>query len=190
MIQEYQISVDTLSDNFLSNLQEHYPHANLEIKVKTPKSFDGLGEADFWNIIALFDWTNSENDDAIISKAVDVLSAKSTRHIYEFQDLLSKKLFALDTITHAKNTGENAWISKENDFSIDEFLYARCCVVANGLDFYNKVLKNPTLMPKDITFETILTLAHRAYQLKTNKIFRYTPTYNFETSANKKGWNL
>lgn len=186
MIQQYQVSVDSLSDNFLANLQEHFPHAQLEIKVKTPKSFEGLSETAFWDIISLLDWANV--DTAVMSKAINTLAAKPIRHIYEFQDILSKKLFALDTINHAKNGGENAWISKDSDFSVDEFLYARCCVVANGQNFYNKVLKNPELMPQDMAFEEILTLAHRAYQLKTNKVFRYIPTFNIETFANKKGW--
>ncbi len=187
MIQQYQVSVDSLSDNFLANLQEHYPHAQLEIKVKTPKYFEGLNETEFWNIIALFDWKN-DDDTTILSKAINVLAAKPIRHIYEFQDILSKKLFALDTIAHAKNTGGNNWVSKDSDFSVDEFLYARCCVVANGQSFYNKVLKNPELMPRDMAFEGILTLAHLAYRLKTNKIFRYIPIFNVETFANKKGW--
>jgi hypothetical protein len=188
MTQQYQVSVDNLSDNFLATLREHYPHAQLEIKVKTPKAFQGLDEASFWNIISLFDWSNPENDDVVISKAIVVLAEKPLRHIYEFQDLLAQKLFALDTMAHAKNTGDNAWISKNDDFSADEFLYARCCVLANGHDFYNKVLKNPELMPQDLAFEGLLTLAHRAYQLKTNKLFRYVPNINFETFSNKKGW--
>jgi Protein of unknown function (DUF4240) len=190
MVQQYQVSVDSLSDSFLVNLQEHFPHAQVEIKVTTPKSFDGLSETDFWAIISLFDWSNIDDDKVIMSKAIAALAAKSTRHIYEFQDILSKKLFALDTIEHAKNVGENAWLGKDSDFSVDEFLYARCCVVANGQGFYNKVLKNPQLMPQDMAFESILTLAHKAYLAKTNKIFRYLPTYNFETFSNKKGWKL
>jgi hypothetical protein len=188
MIQQYQVSVDNLSDSFLATLREHHPHAQLEIKVKTPKTFQGLDETSFWAIISLFDWSNPENEDAVLSKAIAVLSEKPLRHIYEFQDMLAQKLFDLDTMAHAKNAGENAWISNDDDFSADEFLYARCCVVANGQDFYQKVLKNPVLMPQDLAFESLLTLAHRAYQLKTNKSFHYVPNSNFETFSNKKGW--
>jgi hypothetical protein len=190
MTQQYQVSVDSLSDNFLMTLREHYPHAQLEIKVKTPTAFQGLSEADFWDIIACFDWSDSEDDLMVTAKAAAILAEKTLRHIYEFQDLLAQKLFELDTKAHAQNAGENAWISKEEDFSADEFLYARCCVVANGKDFYQKVLQNPTLMPKDLTFEGVLKLAHRAYRLKTGKIFRYVPNTNIETFSNQKGWNL
>ena len=43
-------------------------------------------------------------------------------------------------------------------------------------------------MPKDLTFEALLTVAHNAYFQKTGKKFRYVPTFNMETFANKKGW--
>jgi hypothetical protein len=189
MTQQYQVSMDNLSDSFLATLREHHPHAQLEIKVKTPKAFQGLDETAFWNIISLFDWSNPEDDDTVLMKAIAHLAEQPLRHIYEFQDILSQKLFDLDTLVHAKNTGENAWLSNNDDFSADEFLYARCCVVANGKDFYYKALKNPELMPQDLAFEGLLSLAHRAYQLKTNKSFRYVPSSNFETFSNKKGWN-
>lgn len=79
---------------------------------------------------------------------------------------------------------DNAFIDKNSDFSVDEFLYARCCVVANSADFYAKVLKKPSLMPKNLTFEALLRVAHKAYFQKTGKQFRYVPTYNMETFAN------
>ena len=189
MTQQYHISIDTMTNNFLDTLREHYPHAQLDIRIKTPEPFEGLTENDFWAIIACFDWSDAEDDESVIAKAVRILADKSTRQIYEFQDMLSEKLYTLDTHVHAENTGENAWHGESDDFSADEFLYARCCVVANGLDFYKKVLQQPELMPKDLTFESLLTLAHQAYKLKMGKQFRYVPTHNIETFANLKGWN-
>lgn len=188
MTQQYHLSVDSLTNNFLETLKEHYPHAQLDIRVKTTTTFEGLTEEEFWKIIACFDWSDSENDESIIEKAIQVLSEKPVRFIYEFQDLLSEKLFALDTLAHAENTGENAWQGKNADFSADEFLYARCCVVANGEIFYKKVIQQPDSMPKDLTFESLLTLAHKAYNRKTGKKFRYVPTHNVETFSNSRGW--
>jgi Protein of unknown function (DUF4240) len=185
---QYHVSVDNLTNNFLDNIKEQYPHAELEINVKTPKPFEGLTEKAFWDIIACFDWSDSEDDAAVIEQAVKILSEKPFRHIYEFQDILSAKLHALDTRNHAAQTGENAFLDKDSDFSVDEFLYARCCVVANGSDFYKKVLQQPSSMPKDLTFESLLTVAHQAYFRKTGKQFRYVPAYNIETFSNKKGW--
>ena len=49
-------------------------------------------------------------------------------------------------------------------FSVDEFLYSRCVVVANGKDYYYEVLNNPTKMPKDLEFESLLYIACDAYE--------------------------
>jgi hypothetical protein len=190
MTQQYHLSTDTLTNNFFETLKERFPHAKVDIQVKTSEAFNGLTEKDFWAIIAAFNWADAEDDAAIIHKAVRILAEKPVRQIYEFQDMLSEKLHALDTRTHAAHSGENAFLNENSDFSADEFLYARCCVVANGRDFYEKVRKNPESMPQDLSFESILTIAHQAYQHKTGKQFRYIPSHNIETFANKNGWNL
>jgi Protein of unknown function (DUF4240) len=188
MVSQYHLSVDNINNNFLESLREHYPHAQLEINVKPQETVEGLTENGFWNLIALFDWSDFDNDDAIIKRAVQTLAEMPVRCIYEFQDILSAKLHALDTRKHAENTGENAFHGKDSNFSVDEFLYARCCCVANGKTFYETVLNDPISMPKDLSFEAILTVAHKAYLLKTGKQFRYVPTHNIETFANKNGW--
>jgi Protein of unknown function (DUF4240) len=188
MTQQYHISIDTLTNNFFDTLKERFPHANLDIRVKSSEPFNGLTEKEFWATIACFDWSDAENDAAVIEKAVKFLADKPVRQIYEFQDILSEKLYALDTRSHAMHTGDNAWTDNDADFSADEFLYARCCVVANGRVFYETVLNQPELMPKDLSFESLLTLAHAAYTLKTGKQFRYIPTHNIETFAHKEAW--
>jgi Protein of unknown function (DUF4240) len=190
MTQQYHLSTDTLTNNFFETLKERFPHAKVDIQIKVSEGFNGLTEKDFWAIIAALNWSDPEDDATIMHKAVHILAEKPVRQIYEFQDMLSEKLYALDTRIHATHTGENSWQDENSDFSADEFLYARCCVVANGRNFYEKVLKNSELMPKDLTFESLLTLAHKAYQHKTGKQFRYIPTHNIETFANKKGWHL
>ncbi len=188
MTQQFQLSTDNLTDSFWLALKEKFPHAHLDIRISSPKNFDGMTEKDFWTIISLFNWANEENDDLVLEKAIIELASKPLRCIYEFQDILSEKLYDLDTRLHASHTGENAWLDNDSDFSADEFLYARCCVVANGKAFYQKVLNNAELMPQNLSFEAILTLAHRAYHLKTGKQFRYVPAYSIETFSNKKGW--
>ncbi len=73
-------------------------------------------------------------------------------------------------------------------FSSDNFLYARACVVANGKDFYEKVLADPSQMPKDLSFEALLSLARKAYKKKTGQTFDYSPTITYETFSNPEGW--
>jgi len=71
---------------------------------------------------------------------------------------------------------------------VDLFLYARCCVVANGRAFYEHVLAHPEDMPKDLTFEALLNLASHAFERKTGFEMEYVPAYNYETFANTEGW--
>jgi hypothetical protein len=187
--QVYHISVDTLDEQFLESLREKYPHASLEIKVGAISREGGLNEDQFWSFLELLDWSKSGNDDDVIEPLVEHLSKMPLRYIYEFQDLLSEKLFHLDTRRHAENVGENAYDPDvESFFSPDEFLYARCCVVANGRSVYEEALHNPLAMPKDLTFEALLRVARNAYHRKTGQSFRYVPAYNFETFGNLEGW--
>jgi len=67
----------------------------------------------------------------VVEPAIARLVSGSVRHIFEFADLLSEKLYALDGRKYALQLGEDAW-SPDRYFSVDNFLYARCCVVANG----------------------------------------------------------
>lgn len=187
MAQTINISVDNLNEHFLDNIKEQYPNASLEIKVKSENVKGALKESQFWKIISLLDWSKKK-DELIIQPAIEALVNKEIRHIYEFQDFLSQKLFLLDTKLHAQNVGENAYVNESSFFSVDDFLYARCCVVANGKTTYKSVLKNPTNMPKDLTFEPILSIARKTYTIKIGKEFKYVPKFNIETFANKTAW--
>ena len=187
--QVYHISVDRLDEQFLESLREKYPHASLEIKVGEAAHSGGLTEEQFWSLIECLDWSNAGDDNAVIQPLVSQLATMPLRYIYEFQDILSEKLFKLYTRQHAENVGENAFIDDADSFfSLDEFLYARCCVVANGRKAYENALKNPEAMPKDLVFEALLRIARSAYQLKTGQSFQYVPTYNIETFGNREGW--
>ena len=188
MFDNIRISIDHLDEGFIDKLKEQYPHASLEIKVEPSKPDNGLTEEQFWSIIETLDWSKSPDNESVIEPAVKKLASLPVRNIYEFQDRLSEKLHHLDTRAHAEKTGENAWGNDGHIFSADEFLYARCCVVANGEKAYEPVLNMPEKMPQDLTFEALLRLARKAYFQKTGKEFRYVPAQNMETFANKSGW--
>jgi predicted DNA-binding WGR domain protein len=148
-----------------------------------------MSEAVFWRIIKLFNWHKTGDDDAVLKPAVAALSQMTIKDIQRFDDLLAKKLFALDTEAHARNTGDDAYQGDAEFFSVDTFLYARCCIVANGADFFDKVLADPTAMPKDMEFEAILTLASEAYAKKTGNKYDYSAPTDYETFANKAKWS-
>ncbi len=142
----------------------------------------------FWRILNLFNWKKQGDDDAVIKPAVKVLSQLSIEKIYKFEDILSQKLFALDTMAHAKEIGSECY--KEGEyFSSDWFLYCRCACITNGEKFYETVLKNPSTFPKDLEFETLITAAREAFELKTNEEWNYKcEDFSYETYSNTKGW--
>lgn len=182
----FKVNISDITPQFFQELQESYGKtAQLEIRVDDPVHGEGLlSEEQFWEIVDKLDWTQKKQSD-IIRPAVELLSQMPIAAIYVFHDLLSEKLYRLDTRSHA-----NAYQEKQEDgmFSVDDFLYVRCGVVGEGRSYYDKVLHTPSEMPGDIDFEYLLGLAGEAYLLKTGSVFDYAPLFNYETRSNTEGW--
>ena len=148
-----------------------------------------MNETEFWNIISLFDWDKTGDDDAIVAPLVDHLSKMKDEDIFGFEEMMSQKLHALDTIQHAKEIGEDAYSGEgKSYFSVDWFLYCRCVVVANGKAFFEHVLAKPKEFPKDMEFEALLYIVGTAYTKKHGKEWDYIPKVSYETFQNKEGW--
>lgn len=170
----------------LKQWKAKHPEATIRIEVAESVAGPTMSEEQFWNILALLDWGRKRNED-IIAPAVQALSMLSEAEICWFDRILAQKLFALDGEKYATPLGWND--ASGHHFSVDSFLYARCCVVANGNRFYEKVLKNPSLMPQDCTFESLLYLAEKAYHLKTGSDdYDYLPPVSYEMFSNHEGW--
>lgn len=182
-----KLPLRSLNKEVVEELKEKYPEAEISIELHQDRNKAPLSEQRFWEIIALLDWSKEGDDDMVLDPAIAHLAAGSIRHIYEFADILSEKLYQLDNKKYAKHIGEDAWRT-DRYFSVDNFLYARCCVIANGQESFNQVLKNPKSMPKDLTFEALLYLPSEAYERRTGKNYDYLPAFNFETYSNQEGW--
>ena len=181
-----EFPIQSVDANMLQDLRTKYPRAVVRVETEEPTYMD---ENQFWQLISLLDWKKETNDD-IISPTVKALSQYSVNDITIFEDILAQKLYALDGQKYAEQTGDNQY-SKDSKkyFSVDVFLYARCCVVANGKTFYEEVLHNPALMPKEHTFESILYLPEKAYRLKTgHSDYSHLPDVWIETFSNSTGW--
>ncbi|MFZ4560968.1 MAG: DUF4240 domain-containing protein [Saprospiraceae bacterium] len=181
------IKIDDLDAKFVENLKRDFAHAAVEMRLLEPSDQPLIfTEADFWETIAMLDWDKADDDDKVVEPLILFLSEQPIGHIYRFSDILSEKLWQLDTYAHAKVFLDDP--EEEGLLSVDDFLYTRCAVVANGQNYYNKILENPHLMPPDLTFEPLLYIALKAYERKTGKRFLPIYAYNYETYSNKKGW--
>lgn len=178
------ININDLSTQFIQELKNQLGKTTqIELRINTQEPEKELfSETQFWQIIALIDWKQTEYTD-ILAPAVAALAKMPVANIYLFHDKLSEKLYRLDTKAHAAE-----YVSKDPDhyLSADDFLYVRCAVVAEGQTYYENVLKNPTEMPFEIAFEPLLSLASDAYKLKTGKKFDYFPVFNYETGSNRE----
>lgn len=184
MSETINISLASLDDLLVQELRQRYEPAQVEIIVHTISS-DWMSEEQFWQIIAQLDWENTGLDDAVLAPAVRVLSTLPITAIHQFEDILAKKLWQLDTPEHAEASLANR---PNAELSVDGFLYDRCCVVANGKDFYEQVLHDPAKMPVGYSFGRLLSLSEQAYKLKTGKHFVHIPKYSYETYSNETAW--
>ena len=181
-----RVNLNDLSSQFIQDLRKRFDKtAQIEIRVEEKEQGEGLlSETQFWEIIERLDWSKQDSN-AIMAKAVKALSQMPIANIYLFKDTLSEKLYNLDTKAHA-----NAYKEKQEDgyLSVDDFLYVRCAVVAEGKVYYENVLTQPSEMPIEIAFEPLLSLADAAYQMKTGKKMDYLPIFNYETHSNQAAW--
>jgi len=180
------VELKDITPEWIADLQQQYSGATLEISIRDTKGVAQMNDEQFWNIISLLDW-QQDQDDLILQPAVETLKQYAVDDIYYFQDILAEKLFELDRQVFAEQIGDRKY-GGDKHFSVDIFLYARACVVANGKDFFTSVLHDPTKMPKSYTFEALLYLAAKAYEDKTALRWTYLPKKSYETFSNRKGW--
>ena len=149
-----------------------------------------MNEETFWKIIAQLDWDETGDDDAVLEPAVESLMALKEEDIFGFDDLLAEKLHALDTREHCRGcyAGELDPDNGDDYISADDFLYSRCVVVANGREFFDEVMADPTKMPQGMEFEALLSLAQTAYERKTRKSYEHISPIDYESFQNAQGW--
>ena len=174
-----------ISPQTLQELQEHYPNASVNIKLTPKPKREGLTDADFWGLIRYLDWSKAGDDKAVIAPVINALCKKSFRHILDFADILSHKLYLLDGDIYAQKNAESAL---DSDFVADRFLYTRCCVVANGLTFFSHIRKHPTEMPHDRVFAALLTIPNEAFKQLTGRTLDHVWAYPIETFSNSSAW--
>lgn len=181
------LRVEEMDEAWIKKFRQSFQGAKLEISIIPEEGVQRMNEEQFWQIIDLLAWEAGDDDDAILAPAVERLQQFSEEDIFRFQDILAEKLFLLDTQAFAEQLGEGRF-GGDQHFSVDVFLYARACVVANGQAFFRQVLQNPAKMPKEYTFEAILYLAQEAFERKTGQDWTYLPQKSYETFSNREGW--
>lgn len=182
-------SIQTVDERLLSDLKLEYPDAIIRVEVEQHQYKKHIDEDLFWEIIASFDW-KKEDRKLIIQPAIEILSRFPVEDIHAFHELMAQKLYTLDGKKYAEHLGSNRYIDTDDHFfSVDDFLYARCAVVARGKDYYQAVLQNPDQIPKEFTFESLLSIPRKAYKAKTGlNDYNFVTNIWYETFSNADGW--
>ena len=157
------------------------------IPEKQASVYHAMCEEVFWEAITLFNWKKEGDDEAVMKPAIKFLASFPEEDIFKFDDIMARKLYDID----GKAWGKNVEAACDGYLSSDFFLYVRCCVVANGKEFYETVLKNSDQMPGDLEFESLLYLPATAWSKKTKKEVEDYPhlhAVDIETGANKANW--
>jgi hypothetical protein len=115
---------------FVQDWQLRFPNATLRLEAAPLGTEGAMDEAFFWAIIDLLDW-RTRDESTVVAPAIEALSGFPEADIFRFHDILNEKLYLLDGQRFAEQLGSNCYASGKG-FSVDGFLYARCCVVANG----------------------------------------------------------
>jgi hypothetical protein len=179
-----RVNIQDLDATFFKELGEHLTDAaQVEIRIQPEKNFL-LSEEQFWTLIDALDWSQKNTFDKL-NPSVLLLVGMPIANIYLFADKLAEKLYTLDTRAHG-----NTYLAQQEDdyLSVDDFLYNRCAIVAEGKDYFEKVVKNPLLFDSKLSFEALLSIAPQAYFKKTGRNFDYQPICNIETYSNTLGW--
>jgi len=147
-----------------------------------------MDDAVFWQTIARLDWMKPAMTTRLSSRRSSS-SPGWARCRYRVRRTACGELYQLDTRMHAMHIGTFEYKGEESFFSEDNFLYARCVVVANGQDFFRCVLVDPRAMPKHLEFESVLTIAPTAYERMTAQSYSHVPRVSMETFSNLQGWS-
>jgi len=141
----------------------------------------------FWSLIARLALRRRDHR-AAVRPLIEALTDLPAEDIREFDEVLAEKLYALDTVAHARSIGAWAYKGPDEVFSADGFLYARLMAVAKGRAFYERALADPRRMPKDQDFEALLSAAWRAFEAKTGQDYDRLTRLDFESFSNRAGW--
>ena len=149
-----------------------------------------MDEATFWLVIDQFDWDKTGDDDAVLRPALSTLSSMPPEDIAAFEQILAAKLYDLDTREHARwcYCGQSDPDNGDDYISSDDFLYSRCVVVANGREFFEAVLADPSKFPAEMEFESLLSLAGHAYEQRTGQPLDVEHDLSWESFSNTDGW--
>ena len=141
-----------------------------------------MTEQQFWEMLEQLDWTHEGDDGRVVQPVVQTLARLPDEEIFEFDNILARKLHELDSRELVQKLYE-----KREKFSEDRFLYNRCVAVVNGREYYEAILARREKLDPALGFEAILYVAEDAWDQKhPDKAGEYphVPEPDYESGSN------
>lgn len=148
-----------------------------------------LTDERFWALIDVMGGTIS--DRSVLALQAE-LRSRSIEEVENFVDSFSKALYDLDRrdinaipITDTADPSRSSFVCEA-----DDFLYARCCVVAAGRGTYEAIKEDPAEFARPwpvMSGELLLYAAEDVYEELTGQEWDRDYAYNFETGSNREG---
>ncbi|WP_314613050.1 DUF4240 domain-containing protein [Streptomyces stackebrandtii] len=142
----------------------------------------------FWSII-----DNAQGDTVhdVIEAVGQDLSKRPVGEIIDFSERLAEVLYALDrrelfekeyTFLGDASGGENTG---------EDFLYARCAVVAAGSVVYEQVNQDPMQFAREWNWhaQDLLYVPEEAYEELTDETWEHETETDYETGSNSSAWS-
>ena len=82
-----------------------------------------MNDSTFWRLLDELDWDQQGNDDRVVAPVLRALTRLPRKEIVSFQQILARKLYALDGRAWAREIG-SGWWGGTTPISVDEFLYS------------------------------------------------------------------
>lgn len=140
----------------------------------------------FWETMNKCDWSIEGDCEKKLKPLVDYLSSLDDIKIFEFDSLMTKLLYELDSRKLFEKYEKNS-----SNSSDDGFLFARCFALINGEKYYNQVKSGDNEEVWELDFESILYVPKDAWSQKHNKDSNKYPCRSFisyKTGSNSELW--
>lgn len=145
---------------------------------------------EFWQLIDRIERTalHSGDCEGAVAPLRQALTHLKKSNLEGFEENLSQALYQIDGEIFANNAAESG-------DSGDGFLYCRCYVVACGKEYYQRVLDDPMLMPKDLKqwCEPLLYITGEAWAEAKGcdfELWDFDPSVSYETGSNEDLWDF
>lgn len=141
----------------------------------------------FWRII---DGAQGGTVHDVIESVTQTLAAGSVDEVIEFAERLAEALYALDRRELFDKNYVFLGDTTGGENTHEDFLYARCAVVAAGSAVYEEVNQDPDKFAREWNWhaQDLLYVPEEVYEELTDETWEHDTAIDYETGSNSAAW--